>query len=486
MKSSKRKDAYQRQRPNRKTAKTNARWLAFQALQAFGQRGVFVSKVLDDLFRQHRPDVLDRRLATELANETVRRSLLLDTIVQAFVTRSRQDVEEDLWTILQLGCLQLVCLSHIPKHAAVHETVELCTRIGAVQAKPFVNGVLRNLERSIVDTGQWTDVPPAIDALSARTVPIAQLTGPSLTSRILEFNKDLFADPRESPLEFIAQSTSMPVWLLERLRSQGFETSELFQYGIWTSTPGRMALRVNLMQTDSEKVLDVLKTAQVTAKAGDLPEAIEIEGSINITDLPGYREGWFSVQDVSAMSATELLNPQAGERILDLCAAPGGKTTHLSERLGESGTVVACDTSKRRLKAVKENVARLRLSNVETQIVPEDGSQSPEGPFDAVLVDVPCSNTGVLGKRPEARWRLTPQSFLELIQLQKRLLENAIDLTRSGGRVVYSTCSIDQEENSGILELILSKRPDVRLIENRMHLPGQPGDGAYQALLQKQ
>ena len=475
-----------RPRPSGKPTKINARWLAFLALKAYRSRGVFVSKVLDDLFREHRPLPIDRRMATELANETVRRSLTIDTILNEFVTREQSEVEPDLWTILQLGCLQLVCLRHIPTHAAVNETVELCAKIGVVQAKPFINGVIRNIERSVVETSEKSFEVPSIESLNARTLPLAKISGTQMSVSRLEFNRDLFADPKSSLIEYISQSTSQPEWSLQRRKSQGSSDEDLLRTGLWMTTPGHFAVRVNTTQTYRDQVLEVLKTAKLDARPGQLPEAIEVDGSFNVADLPGFRDGWYSVQDLSAMAATDLLDPQPGERILDLCAAPGGKTTHIAERLNGTGSVLACDTSKRRIKAVKDNASRLKLMNIETQIISDDGSDFPDGPFDAALVDVPCSNTGVLGKRPEARWRLSPESFDELVEIQKSLLNRAIDLTKPGGRVVYSTCSIDTAENRGVLDSILAERDDVEISTETHHTPGNPADGGYQTLLIRQ
>lgn len=487
--------------PNRQAA--NGRWLALQALLAFQSREVFVSRILDDLFQQTRMHSRDRRLATELANETVRRLQTLDHILTACVSRPRENVEPEIWTVLQLGCLQLVCLPSISPHAAIHETVELCDLLRRPHAKGFVNGVLRNLQRTIQKRESQAQV--SLSTLTARQLPLqisrsevdsdaaeSQASSPRQTE-VVTFTKPFFTPPEKDRLAYISQVVSLPEWLLQRLMSEsggshGGEANDwdaLLRMGLWLTTVGRMSLRVNLLQTTREKVLDVLQAAGVPAHAGELPEAIHLEGSVAIIDLPGYREGWFSVQDPSAMSATDLLHPQPGETILDLCAAPGGKTTHLAERMQNQGLVLACDIVENRLKTITENARRLRLDCIETLLLQEDASNLHDRQFDAVLADVPCSNTGVLGKRPEARWRLLPISFRELIPLQMQLLRTALERTRPGGRVVYSTCSIDPEENRGVVDAVLAQYPNVQLVEERQHHPGSPADGGYQALLVK-
>lgn len=464
-----------------KSGASNARWYAFRALQANRERDVFVSRILDDQFQTKTIPSVDRKMATELANEAVRRRETLDVILSEAVTRPRENVEDDLWTILQLGCLQLVCLPHIAMHAAVHETVQLCEEINKGQAKAFVNGVLRGIGRSILKRETFDDI--SLADLSPTQLPLLTLRGPDKKYEVVTFDRNIFLDPKSSPLEYIGQVASLPVWLLQRLCPDDTDLELMLRTGLWMTIPGRMSLRANLLQTDREKVLEVLEAAEIAARPGELPEAIEIDGSLAIIDLPGYREGWFSVQDLSAMSAGDLLNPQPGETILDLCAAPGGKSTHIAERLKNEGKVVACETVKNRIRTINENAGRLQLPNIETHVISDDGSDIPAGPYDAAIVDVPCSNTGVLGKRPEARWRLMPMSFRELIPLQMRLLKDAMSRVRIGGRVVYSTCSIDLEENRGVVDAVLAKHPDFELAEERFHRPGEPADGGYQALL---
>lgn len=460
---------------------TAARWVAFRALQAFREREVFVSRVLDDQFSDSGMRSRDRKLATELANETIRRQGTIDTLLQRFVSRPRENVEPDLWTILQLGCVQIVCLPHISVHAAVNESVELCSRIENPKAKGFVNGVLRNIERAVVTRDESETV--SLADMNGRTLPLLQQSEFQTRYQCVRFAEQVLQEPARDALTYVGQVASLPEWLMQRLVGQSSADDDMLRMGLWMTTQGRMSLRVNPLQTDREKVLEVLAAAKVPARPGVLSEAVELGGSVAIIDLPGYREGWFSVQDVSAMSATDLLDPQPGETVLDLCAAPGGKTTHIAERMHNRGRVLACDIVENRLKTIHENARRLRLDCIETQLLAENGDGLPHQEFDAILVDVPCSNTGVLGKRPEARWRLMPLSFRELIPLQVQLLKRALERVRPGGRVVYSTCSIDDQENAQVVRTTLNQVPGVELRTERMHQPGAPSDGGYQALL---
>jgi len=469
----------------------SARWLAFLAIQSFIQRGLFVSKSLDDLFVQFPTLPRDRHFATELASETIRRGITIDTILARYVSRPRENVEDELWLLLQLGCCQLLFLPHIPPHAAVNETVALCDRLQKSRAKGFINGTLRNLEREISLLGPVAGEDGANESLSLKSLnshllPIFEFHGSHLGWRTVELPREVFSNPANRPLDYLAEVTSLPVWLMERWGTEVSDLQKLLARGMWFTTPGRVSLRVNLNRATREEVLQKLQEAEVDAEPGALPESIVLRGTLSPGEIPIFHDGAFSVQDESAMRATELLNPQPGERILDLCAAPGGKSCHLAERLNGTGQVVACDLSETRLRPIRENIERLQLKNITVQRVSGEGPDSPAGPFDAVLLDVPCSNTGVLGKRPEARWRITPSTFLDLIPLQRRLLEDAVQRIRPGGRILYSTCSIDAAENSEVVQSFLNAHPEMRLVSQQTHEPGNPCDGGYQALLVSQ
>jgi 16S rRNA (cytosine967-C5)-methyltransferase len=205
-----------------------------------------------------------------------------------------------------------------------------------------------------------------------------------------------------------------------------------------------------------------------------------------IRDLPGYAQGWFTVQDESAMCVASAVAPAPGSRVLDLCAAPGGKTTHLAELMRNQGRIIACDVDDDRLRTVNELGRRLGIEIIEThRLCPEKNDEPLAGPFDAVLVDVPCSNTGVLGRRPEVRWRLRPSEFGHLATLQTRLLRQAAERVKPGGAVVYSTCSIEPDENRKVVEAVLHALPDLVLEADEEQVPGRPADGGYLARLRR-
>jgi 16S rRNA (cytosine967-C5)-methyltransferase len=244
-----------------------------------------------------------------------------------------------------------------------------------------------------------------------------------------------------------------------------------------------MCLRVNPLRSDREGVLGELAAAGVQALPGELPQSIRLSGRERTEVLPGFSDGRLSVQDESAQHAAALLDPQPGERVLDLCAAPGGKTTHLAERMRNTGRILAVDVDAERLARVNAAAERLGLTMIDTRLAAADASDMPTGPFDRILLDVPCSNTGVLGKRPEARWRISQEGIAELTAVQRRLLEAAIARLAPTGRLVYSTCSIEPEENDEVVQAALDAHPELTLLDERRHVPGRPADGGYLALI---
>ena len=444
--------------------------VAFTVLSQYKNEGRFVSQLLEhELARTPGFPSDERRLAVELINGVVRRRFTLDTLLLPHVARPRHRIEGELWTLLQIGTYQLAFLDSIPPYAAVNETVLLAKEGDRHGWDGFVNGVLRAVQSAFTD--QFADGPSA-DAL------------PLTNGRYRRLSRVFFRDPVSDPVGHVAESFSFPRWLIERWQSR-FELAELCRLGFWFDHPAPLSLRVNPLRANRDDLLAIFRSQGVSVAPGSLAEAICVEGTRRVDSLPGFAEGFFSVQDESAMQAVDLLDPKPGETVLDLCAAPGTKTTHLAERMANQGTIIATDIRPDRLRRIDENSHRLGLTIVQPLLVSADSANVPPGPFDAILVDVPCSNTGVLGKRPEARWRIDAAEIQELATQQQVLLRSACERLAPQGRVVYSTCSIEPEENETIVRTILGERPDLTLVAERHHIPGRPADGGYQALLRR-
>jgi 16S rRNA (cytosine967-C5)-methyltransferase len=448
----------------------DARSLALEILLDCRAEDLFIQEVLDRRLGQTTLAPADRRLVTQLAYGVLRRRGTLDALLRPLVTRPRHQVEPWLWDTLRLGAFQLALLTHVPPHAAIYETVELAARYGRPNAKGFLNGVLRSLAALLTDER----VPaPAADALPLEAGQYRKLSRPVLP------------DPATDRVEFTAAGFALPAWLVARWLER-YPWEECLRLGFWFSGPAPLWLRCNPLRTDRGTCLAAFRQAGIAAEPGDQPQAVRLTEPVPIRDLRGYEDGWFAVQDESAMRVAAALAPQPGQRVLDLCAAPGGKTTHLAELMRNEGQVIACDVEEKRLETVASLARRLGLTIIETRrLDPRSEAGLPDGPFDAALVDVPCSNTGVLGRRPEVRWRLKPDDLRHLVPLQTKLLLQAADRVRPGGAVVYSTCSIEPEENGGVVRTALRGLRDWQLDAEEEQVPGKPADGGYWARLRR-
>jgi 16S rRNA (cytosine967-C5)-methyltransferase len=302
-------------------------------------------------------------------------------------------------------------------------------------------------------------------------------------NRYRKLSKPVLPDPDEDEVSYLAVGFSWPRWLAERWHARyGWE--ECVRLGFWFNAPPPLWLRVNKLHGDREEYRLRLAAGLIDAEPGEHPQALRLVESHAVRDLPGYAEGDFAIQDASAMAVGSALNPQPGMTVLDLCAAPGGKTTHLAELMNNRGKIVACDIEKKRLDTVTSLCQRLGVTIVEPVLLKET-DDPPAGPFGAALVDVPCSNTGVLGRRPEVRWRLKPNEFEHLIRLQTRLLLSAVERVKPGGAVVYSTCSIEPDENEGVVKAVRRAMKGLKLEAEGHAIPGKPADGGYWARLRK-
>jgi 16S rRNA (cytosine967-C5)-methyltransferase len=447
-----------------------ARSLALHVLTRCRDEDAFIQEILDQALTRSSLGPADRRLTTQLAYGVLRRRGTLDALLRPLLTRQPHQVEPWLMDALRLGAFQLALLTHVPPHAALHETVELAALYGRPRAKGFLNAVLRALPPLLTDE---RGAEPAADALPLEGGVYRKLARPVLP------------EPATHPVEYLSAAFALPRWLARRwLEREGWD--ECVRRGFWFAGPAPIWLRCNPLRTSREALMAALAEAGVRAEAGEQPRSVRLLDAAPIRQLPGYEQGWFAVQDESAMRVAAALNPTPGGLVLDLCAAPGGKTTHLAELMGDRGKILACDVDERRLQTVAELCRRLGITSVETcRLPPERNHEPPPGPFDAVLVDVPCSNTGVLGRRPEVRWRLRADDLRHLVPLQTKLLLLACERVVPGGAVVYSTCSIEPEENRQVVEAVLKGMPEFVLEADEVQVPGKPADGGYWGRLRR-
>lgn len=446
---------------------TDARSLALIALITSHRRRAFIAEILDDLLSTQSITPSDKRLGTHLALGVLRRKATLDALLTPLVNRPLAQVEPPVLDVLRLGAYQLALMDGIPPHAAVHETVELAKVIQRPAVKGFINGILRRLSEAVT---QEIMTAPGCDALPLDTAEM----------KYRRLRIAVFDDPGTA--KHLAAAFSWPRWLAERWLSRfGFE--ECCRLGFHFNAPPALWLRVNSLRVDRETYRLRLAAALIDAEPGEHPQSLKLQGPASIVDLPGYSDGDFAVQDHASMLVATAVNVRPGLRVLDLCSAPGGKTTHLAEILRNRGEIVACDIDSRRLETVETLARRLGLTCIRTHRLSKFESPPP-GPFDAALVDAPCSNTGVLGRRPEVRWRLQPREFPHLTKLQTDLLLAAVERVKPGGTIVYSTCSIEPEENENLVHSV-ARALKLRIAAEYQSVPGRPGDGGYWARLRK-
>jgi 16S rRNA (cytosine967-C5)-methyltransferase len=444
----------------------SGRLLAFHVLQQASRSDRYLQDLFSENDSRHRLTPQQRALAVDIASGVVRRRATIDAILRSQIKREQDSIETDLWLVLQIGVCQLL-FARTPGHAAVNETVELCRRLNRERWTRFVNGVLRGVGRLLRDK---ETAEAAADAVPLATGQYRCLAAPVLP------------DPAGDPEKYLSEAFSLPPELISSWRGR-LSQAQLHAACFHSIRPPETCLRVNSLRANTMDLIQQLRDSGCEVRAGQTEGSLWVSHSGRIAQLTGFQEGLWSVQDESSMAAALLLNPKAGEQILDLCAAPGGKTTHLAELSGDRARITACDVTAGRLERVRQNAERLGLHSISTRLVARDGSDVPPGPFDAILIDAPCSNTGVLNRRPEARWRFCAASQLELVEIQLKLIKNASSLLRPGGRVVYSTCSMETQENEQVVRQFLQSDSQFELEREQFHVSGLPADGGYQALI---
>jgi 16S rRNA (cytosine967-C5)-methyltransferase len=408
-------------------AQLSARQIALAALRLWRKEKRFADSIISELFAKAGLTPSDRAFALELFYGVLRNLTLLDFWI-ACLRVSR--VDGDLRDILRLGLYQLFFLK-TPEHAAVHETVEL----GSKRQRPIINAMLRAATRR---------------------------------------RSELRASANAQPL-FVRMSH--PQFLVERWQ-QHFGVEHAQALCKWNNLPAPVYGRINRLGIDRDEFLRLYSGARPLTRDFEFVE---------FDSLPtnALTRGHCYIQDPSTLLACQVLDPKPGEKVLDACAAPGGKTGYIAQLMENLGMIVACDRDLERVERLKENIARLGV--VIPHILRHDWTSShvpPEiatlAPFDRILVDSPCSNTGVMRRRADLRWRLRRTDFDRMQRLQIKIVRGLIPLLKPGGVLVYSTCSLEPEENEQVVRRILEEMPSLRLESEGSSLPFRDGfDGAY-------
>ena len=410
----------------------------------------YTENLFEKELAKHQLPAVDRGLCQELVYGIARWQLTLDWLI-ARKTEGRTQKEE-LRVLLQLGLYQMFWLDRIPNHAAVHETVEIAKGLGLEAQAGFVNAVLRAYTRERVETEQ------------------------------------LLAELKVSQP---ALGHSHPEWLYQRwLARWGAEKAA--QLMTLNNTPPTTFARVNSLKTDAAKLAAQWEIERVkfAARSWDWTGdglVFQLDSHPPLAGLRSFQDGLFYIQDPSTLLAVRELDPQPANLVLDLCAAPGGKTTFIAQCMQNRGRITAQDAQADRLNLIRENCTRLGVTCAETSVPPSGIILNPAKKFDRVLVDAPCSNSGVMRRRVDLRWRIRPEEIERLRLEQLELLRQAAPRLRPGGTLVYSTCSLEPEENGEVIKQFLTEHPHFKLERERELLPFVDGvDGAYVAKLTSQ
>ncbi|HPD46464.1 MAG TPA: 16S rRNA (cytosine(967)-C(5))-methyltransferase RsmB [Anaerohalosphaeraceae bacterium] len=418
--------------------------------------------------------------ATDMVYGVLRNRALLDKLISRCSGLPGGRIRMNLRNILRIGMYELVYSPATPEHAAVNEAVNLAHAAGGRKGAGFVNAVLRNAARMISRRSA-----PLRDAAARRCIPYDVVTG-------CEFGEDILPDPMSDTAAYLAEAYSLPQWLVEDwLQHHGAEAARRI-CAASNRRPG-IYVQPNTLRTTAEELFNIFSAAGVACDIVAGGTMLKLRAHTAIESLPGYGEGLFIVQDPTAAGVVKMLAAAPGQTVLDLCAAPGGKTVGLAQLMQDRGRIVATDIDAERLGMVAENCRRLGITIVECAAqdrLAEAVASSAH--WDAVLVDVPCSNTGVLARRPEVRLRLTPGAIQSLAGVQLRLLEQAAAIVSPGGRICYSTCSIQTSENIEVVETFLRRHPAFHPERQELTLPfvaedlSFDFDGGFVAVLLRQ
>ncbi|NSL51231.1 16S rRNA (cytosine(967)-C(5))-methyltransferase RsmB [Calidifontibacillus erzurumensis] len=398
----------------------NVRELALDILLQIEKNQAYSNLLLNKMIERHSLKAVDIGLLTEIVYGTTQRKLTIDFFLKPFLKKAKKI---DLWVLilLRLSLYQIVYLDRIPDRAAIFEAVEIAKKRGHRGISGMVNGVLRSIQREGLPN--------------------------------FENIKD--------PLERLAIETSFPLWLIEKWAAQyGIDTTRKICES--SLVPPHVTARVNCNKATVPEVLSLLEKENVKAKTGTLSvDSIVIEEG-NLTKTKTFQNGYVTIQDESSMLVARALEPENDEIILDCCAAPGGKTTHIAERLKGQGKVIAVDIHPHKVKLIEEQVERLNLTNVETVISDSRELHKHFRPetFDRILVDAPCSGFGVIQRKPDIKYSKKLEDIEKLAEIQCTILKNVAGLLKKGGTLVYSTCTIDKDENEEVVHKFLAENRD--------------------------
>jgi 16S rRNA (cytosine967-C5)-methyltransferase len=449
------------------TESKTARRIAAEVLCEAELQQQFAGEILSNYLQ-----LTERQRATDLVFGVLRNQVVIDLVIKKFSSCPIERVPDRILNILHVGVYELMYCPQAAEYAIVDEAVDYTKHITSAKQAGFVNAVLRQTLRHIVSRQRLLD-----ESHPRKTVPQTRETG-------CEFDIELLPDRDESPQEYLSCVFSLPDWLVKSWFDEyGLEQTREICFA--SNRRPSIYLRPNILRTTVEGLVEKLQSEGVQCETVAEIDMIRVDSPGAIAALPGFSEGLFTVQDISIAAAVRVLQPKPDWSILDLCAAPGTKTAQLVEATGGRARIVATDIAPARLEVLRDGMCRLGLSK-NVMVVAFDELQRAGGDFDCVLLDVPCSNTGVLARRPEVRYRLTKSAVEGLADTQLGLLRRAKEMVKPDGVICYSTCSIQPEENGFPVRRFLAENSGFELKLEKLTLPSAEGfdhDGGYVAII---
>ncbi len=402
----------------------NTREAAIRVLSEVQDEGRFSNKVLQE-YSQTDMSLEDKRLLRELVYGVLENRMYIDSIIKSASNVRMKKIHPMILQILRVGIYQIGFMDRIPAHAAINESVKLAKKYGHKGTIGYVNGVLRKIDRER-DMFFLSEIPKNMQELSVRY--------------------------------------SHPVFLVDLwIKQFGFEfTKELLEAN---NTKPLLNIRVNTLKIDRESLLDKLSKYDLQLIRGELSrDCIKVVNPENITDSKEFRDGFFTIQDESSMLVTEISEPNEKELVLDVCSAPGGKATHMAQRMNDNGKIIARDLYTQKINLIIENCKRLGINIVEGQVY--DAAifdESLRNKVDVCLVDAPCSGFGLLRRKPDIKFNRNKEDLDTLVEIQSKILNNSAGYVKSGGKLIYSTCTLNKNENLDQVQKFLDINPDFSL-----------------------
>ena len=397
----------------------------------------------------------------------VRNTIAIDMLISQIGSTPIENINSMLINILRIGVYELLYSESDAEYAAVNEAVKLAAKSAGTRGSGFVNAILRNVVRSVTD----------FDSLdfASNVLPID-------TQQCCQFDRPLFADFDKKPINYLRAVFSLPDWLVEGWNEE-YGLDKTVEICLASNRKPSLYVKANTLKVSNQELLELFEKDGVEFEFLGGYEIFRIAQGQMIRKLPGFKEGYFWVQDITASQVASKIISRNDMSVLDLCSAPGSKTVEMARVSGGKADILATDINRSRLVRVRENCERLGISNVK---IVNYNSIIAESKFDAVLLDVPCSNTGVLAKRHEVRYNISHESVSSLVEMQREIMDYAKGFVEAGGKIIYSTCSLEAAENRLQIEGFLKDNPDFKLEFEKQTLPSAnivDFDGGYLAIL---